>query len=275
MRILSWNINGLRAKLKDPDGAFLKFMRCDVNQRKYDILCFQEQKCNLDTLLSEDMNGNRTLKYFEQYKHIAHTKEIAKKGYAGVCILSKLPFEYVQVGLNHDVHDLNGRVITVKLANTDIVLISAYVPNSGEGLKNLSYRCAEWNVDFMNHIEAVERMFPTSTIVLCGDFNAAHHDTDVYDMKRFKNKMAGFHDDERNWISSLVKDHNYLDAFEQSIDLKTLNHYTFWSNLGGMRKKNKGWRIDYFFIKNGAYQSCTNLQYVCGSDHCPLELNLA
>ncbi len=272
MRILTWNINGLRAKLKDSNGAFMKFMNSEVNQQKYEILCFQEQKCNLDVLLCEDANGNKTLKGFEKFPYIIHTKEAAKKGYAGACILSKFPFESVQVGLGNVTHDLNGRVLTAKLKDHNLVIVNVYVPNSGEGLKNLSYRINEWNADFMRHIEEVETRYPDSTIILCGDFNAALEDSDVYDAKKFKNKVAGFHDEERRWLSSLVKDHEYVDTFKSSIDLTLSNHYTFWSNLGGMRKKNKGWRIDYFFIKNGVHQSCKTLQYVEGSDHCPLEL---
>ncbi len=272
MRILTWNINGLRAKMKDENGPFLTFMKNEINQEKYDVMCFQEQKCNIDALLREDANGNKTLQHFGQHKYIAHTTENAKKGYAGACIFSKHPFESVQVGLNYKIHDLNGRVVTVKMKDADIVIICVYVPNSGEGLKNLSYRINEWNTDFLRHIHEVEGKFPNSTIVLCGDFNAAHEDSDVYDTKRFKNKAAGFHDEERKWITSLIDDHKYIDAFKPSIDLCRSNHYTFWSNMGGMRKKNKGWRIDYFFVKNGTFKNCRNLQFVMGSDHCPLEL---
>lgn len=279
MHILTWNINGLRAKIADQNTPFMKFFSSKKDKylnpsQKYDVLCFQEQKCNIDSLFKKDEKAEcSVLKELCDYKYIAHTKEKAKKGYAGAAIFSKIPFDFVQIGLGIEEHDVNGRVVTVKLANSNTVIINVYVPNSGQNLKNLDYRIDKWNVDFMNHIIKIEDKFPDCTIVLCGDFNTAVKDTDVYDPKRFKNKMAGFHDDEREWISKLISS-GYSDTFDELIDTEQCNHYTFWSNLGGMRAKNKGWRIDYFFVKNGKWKSVKNLQHVLGSDHCPLSLEL-
>lgn len=278
MHILTWNINGLRAKIANNETPFMKFFSKKVKyvspSQKYDVLCFQEQKCNIDALFKRDKSSNcSVLKELCDYKYIAHTKEKAKKGYAGACIFSKIPFDYVKIGLGKEKHDENGRVVTVKLSNENIIIINVYVPNSGQNLKNLDYRINEWNVDFMNHIKNMEQSFPDCAIILCGDFNAAVNDTDVYDAKKFKNKMAGFHDDERQWITELINS-GYQDTFNELIHSKNGNHYTFWSNLGGMRKKNRGWRIDYFFVKNGSWKSIKNLQPIMGSDHCPLTLEI-
>lgn len=278
MHILTWNINGLRAKIANENTPFMKFFKKEetyVNpSQKYDVLCFQEQKCNIDTLFKKDKNSEcSVLKELCDYKYIAHTKEKAKKGYAGAAIFSKIPFDYVQIGLGIEELDENGRVVTVKLSNQDTVIVNVYVPNSGENLKNLDYRLDKWNVEFMKHIKKLEEQFSDCRIVLCGDFNAAVNDTDVYDSKRFKNKVAGFHDEERKWISKLIE-FGYEDTFSKSIDTERANHYTFWSNLGGMRAKNKGWRIDYFFVKNGSWKTVKNLQHVMGSDHCPMSLEI-
>ena len=272
LNILTWNINGLRAKLKKHHEGFLGFFN-DFNKSKYDILCFQEQKCDIETLLNESK-----LEVFKEYSHIAYTKENLIKGYAGASIFSKVPFDFVQVGLNIDIHDKNGRIITVKLKDIDIVLVNVYVPNSGEGLKNLNYRIHEWNKDFKSHLQNMEAKFPKCSIVLCGDLNAAHNYDDVYDENKFENKVAGFHDEERLFLTNLLND-DYIDVYKsENPELKNHEHYTFWSNMGGMRKKNKGWRIDYFFVKkksNIKYNNIKNLQYVLGSDHCPLSLELS
>jgi exodeoxyribonuclease-3 len=280
MNILTWNVNGLRAKLKKKDEGFMGFFNT-YNKSKYDILCFQEQKCDIGTLL----NADNALEELKEYKHIAYTKENAKLGYAGAAIFSKIPFEFVQVGLGIDIHDKSGRIVTVKLENRNIVLINVYVPNSGEELKNLDYRINKWNVDFKAHLLKISKQFPTCSIIICGDLNAAHKDDDVYDAKRFRNKVAGFHDLERAFITDLISNEGYVDVYDaeclitEKVDRH--EHYTFWSNMGGMRKKNKGWRIDYFLIKQHKikgkctdvqWKSIKNLQYVLGSDHCPLAL---
>lgn len=271
LNILTWNINGLRAKLNKKDEGFLGFFN-DFNKSKYDILCFQEQKCDVGTLLNDDGK----LEDFKEYSHIAFTKENGKRGYAGASILSKVPFDFIQVGLGIDIHDKNGRIVTVKLKGLDIVLINVYVPNSGEGLKNLDYRIQQWNVDFKTHLRKMEDTFPKCSIILCGDLNAAHHDDDVYDAKKFKNKVAGFHDEERSFLTNLIDNDDYIDVYKaENPEVDTHEHFTFWSNMGGMRKKNKGWRIDYFLVKNGKWNTVKNLQYVLGSDHCPLALEVS
>lgn len=273
LNIITWNINGLRAKLQKKGEGFMGFFN-DFNKAKFDILCFQEQKCDIGKLLTSD----NTLKELSEYSHIAYTTETEKKGYAGASIFSKIPFEFVQVGLGIDIHDKNGRIVTVKLEAHDIVLINVYVPNSGEGLKNLDYRIHQWDDDFKLHLQKMEDKFPQCAIVLCGDMNAAHNENDVYDSLRFKNKVAGFHDEERYFITELIKN-DYIDVYKAyNPTVENYEHFTFWSNMGGMRAKNKGWRIDYFFVKHGhccvKWDNIKNLQYVTGSDHCPLTLRL-
>ena len=134
------------------------FEKNDINfvnpSQKYDILCFQEQKCNIDTLFKQDENSHcSVLKELCDYKYIAHTKEKAKKGYAGAVIFSKIPFDYVQIGLGVEELDENGRIVTVKLANKNTLIVNVYVPNSGQNLKNLDYRIDKWNAEFMKHIK--------------------------------------------------------------------------------------------------------------------------
>lgn len=269
--ILSWNINGLRAKLKNNTG-FNDFLLNPLVKKKYDVLCFQEQKCNMSTLL----NADGLLPNFEEYKFLSYTEENEKKGYAGVSILSKKKFEVIKIGLGKDIHDKNGRLITVKFPEDKIILLAVYVPNSGENLKNLEYRKL-WNKDFYSHIISITEEFNDYKIILTGDLNAAVNDEDVYDPKRMKNKMAGFHDIEREFIKNLLKE-GFIDTYMDNVFKKkeeiTTQHYTFWSNLGKMRQKQKGWRIDYFLIKNCEYKKVEILQHVESSDHCPISLSL-
>lgn len=269
--ILSWNINGLRAKMKN-DSGFNDYLLNPLIKKKYDVLCFQEQKCNVELLLNDD----GLLPKFEEYKHIAYTSENDKKGYAGVMILSKSKFDILQIGLGKDIHDKNGRLITVKFEQEKIILFAVYVPNSGENLKNLEYR-KQWNIDFYEHINSISLKYSNYKIIITGDLNAAVNDIDVYDAKKMRNKMAGFHDIERDFIKKLL-DNDFIDVYMDSVTNKkeviTNQHYTFWSNLGKMRQKKKGWRIDYFLVKNCKYKKFENLQHVESSDHCPISLSV-
>jgi exodeoxyribonuclease-3 len=275
IHVLTWNVNGLRSCLRKKYEGFIQFFNTQ-NIQKYDVLCFQEQKCDLNTLLDD----NGILKELKEYPYIAHTSESLKKGYAGACTFSKIPFEFVKIGLGIEKHDMNGRIVTIKLKNIDMVVINVYVPNSGENLKNIEYR-QTWDKDFMNHIKNMEKKFKKSTIIICGDLNAAVNEDDVYNPKKFKNKAAGFTDIERNFIKELTNEHGYLDIFKSKYPkVKTNEHFTFWSNRGGNRARNLGWRIDYFFSKQSSenkikWQDIKVLQDVLGSDHCPVVCNFA
>ncbi len=250
MKLISWNVNGLRAVLKKGFTDFIK-------KENPDILCLQETKLSgepVDTGLSE-------------YKICWSYAQ--KKGYSGTAIFSKVEPKSVTYGLGMEKHDAEGRVITAEFA--DFFVVNVYVPNSKRELERLPYRHKEWDVDFLIHLKNLGKKKP---VVFCGDMNVAHTEIDLTYPKANVNNH-GFTPQEREGFDNIVNA-GFVDTFR--LFNKEGGHYTWWSPMGNCRAKDIGWRIDYFCVSSGLIKkvkSASILKNVMGSDHCPITLGLA
>ncbi len=249
MKIISWNVNGLRAVLKK---GFLEFFyKIDA-----DIFCIQETKMQKEQA-DFDFPG-----YYE-YWNCAE-----KKGYSGTLILTKKIPISVNYGIGIKEHDQEGRVITLEFK--DFYMVNCYTPNSKRELERLEYRQL-WEDDFKNYLIRLDKKKP---VILCGDLNVAHQEIDLKNPKANRHN-AGFTDEERNKMTQLLSN-NFIDTFRYLYPNKT-DCYTWWSYMGGARSKNIGWRIDYFItskrLKNKIADNKIHAD-VMGSDHCPIELDI-
>lgn len=256
-KLLSWNVNGLRAVLKK---GFLDFL----TDEDPDVLCLQETKISSDLV-----DGFQ----FENYPFV-YWNCAEKKGYSGTAILSKEEPLSVQYGLGIEKHDKEGRVITAEFA--DYFLVTVYTPNAQNHDENkrprrLDYRTTEWDVDFLAHVKALET---TKPVVFCGDLNVAHKEIDLANPKTNR-KNAGFTDEERARFDAIL-DAGFIDSFRHSYPDAT-ERYSWWSYRAAARQRNIGWRIDYFCVSNSLQNhisDATILDQVAGSDHCPVGLTL-
>tara|TARA_B110000444_G_C18656299_1_gene508552 strand:+ start:102 stop:863 length:762 start_codon:yes stop_codon:yes gene_type:complete len=250
MKIISWNVNGIRAVLKK---NFMEFM----NEYNPDIICLQETKA------SEEQVDLKLENYPYKYWNSA-----VKKGYSGTAIFSKYAPVSVENDLKIEKHDMEGRVITFELNN--YYLITVYTPNSKRDLSRLNYRNKEWDVDFLNYLKKLEEKKP---VVFCGDLNVAHNEIDLKNPKTNK-KNAGFTLEEREGFNNLM-DSGFVDTFRMFNSEE--GHYTWWSYMFNARARNIGWRIDYFcasnIIKNKIRKSII-LPEVLGSDHAPILIEI-
>ena len=250
MKIISWNVNGIRAVLKK---NFMEFM----NEYNPDIICLQETKA------SEEQVDLKLENYPYKYWNSA-----VKKGYSGTAIFSKYAPVSVENDLKIEKHDMEGRVITFELNN--YYLITVYTPNSKRDLSRLNYRNKEWDVDFLNYLKKLEEKKP---VLFCGDLNVAHNEIDLKNPKTNK-KNAGFTLEEREGFNNLV-DSGFVDTFRMFNSEE--GHYTWWSYMFNARARNIGWRIDYFcasnIIKNKITKSII-LPEVLGSDHAPILIEI-
>ena len=246
MKIISWNVNGIRAVLKK---NFMEFM----DEYNPDIICLQEIKA------SEEQVDLKLDNYPYKYWNSA-----VKKGYSGTAIFSKYPPITVENGLKIEKHDMEGRVITLELNN--YYLVTVYTPNSKRDLSRLSYRHNEWDIDFLIYVKKLEERKP---VIFCGDLNVAHKEIDLKNPKNNK-KNAGFTLEERQGFNNFI-DSGFIDTFR--IFNNEEGHYTWWSYMFNARARNIGWRIDYFcssnLIKNKIMKSII-LPEVLGSDHAPI-----
>ena len=249
MKLISWNVNGLRAVIKK---GFMDF----VEKNDPDILCLQEIKM-------QEGQAELDLPQYEEYLNYAE-----KKGYSGTAVFTKktpLAFFY---GINQARHDNEGRVITLEYE--EFYLVNVYTPNSQKDLARLDYRM-EWEDDFRSYLNELDAKKP---VVLCGDLNVAHKEIDLKNPKTNK-KNAGFTIEERNKMSELL-DSGFLDTFRYFYpDLE--DAYTWWSHFANSRERNIGWRIDYFIISERYKESLGAafiLSKVMGSDHCPVGIEL-
>jgi len=246
MKIISWNVNGIRAVLKK---NFMEFM----DEYNPDIICLQEIKA------SEEQVDLKLDNYPYKYWNSA-----VKKGYSGTAIFSKYPPITVENGLKIEKHDMEGRVITLELNN--YYLVTVYTPNSKRDLSRLSYRHNEWDIDFLIYLKKLEERKP---VIFCGDLNVAHKEIDLKNPKNNK-KNAGFTLEERQGFNNFI-DSGFIDTFR--IFNNEEGHYTWWSYMFNARARNIGWRIDYFcssnLIKNKIMKSII-LPEVLGSDHAPI-----
>ncbi len=249
MRLLSWNVNGLRAALKK---GFLGFLAA----QDADIVCVQETKCHPD-----DVDA-----LWPGYE--AHWNWAEKKGYSGVAIFSKKPPLSLTRGIGVAEHDREGRVLTAEFA--DFFLVNVYVPNSKRELERLPYR-QQWDRDFLAYLRGLETRKP---VIFCGDLNVAHAELDLARPKE-NTKTHGFTPEERAGFSAMLAA-GFLDTFREFE--KAGGHYSWWSQMNNARARNIGWRIDYFACSAALrprLQRAWILPEVIGSDHCPVGLELA
>ncbi len=248
MKIISWNVNGIRAALKK---GFLDFLE----QMDTDIICLQETKAHPDQVAIE-------LPQYHMYWNSAE-----KKGYSGVAIFSKsLPIS-VRCGINHATHDSEGRVLTLEFP--EYFLVNVYTPNAQRGLNRLPYRM-EWDEAFLVYLKTLETEKP---VIFCGDLNVAHKEIDLANPKTNR-RNAGFTDEERSSFDKFITA-GFIDTFREFE--KAGGHYTWWSYIGKSREKNVGWRIDYFLISKSLrpqLKAAFILPTVTGSDHCPVGIVL-
>ena len=251
MKLLSWNVNGIRAVLGKGFGEF-------VAAENPDILCLQETKAREEQVqLPLELGG-----------YHAYWNSADKPGYSGVAVLTKEKPLEVSRGLGIDEHDREGRVLTLEYA--EFILVNVYTPNSQDGLRRLPYRLT-WDVAFRNHLAALALRKP---VIFCGDLNVAHQEIDIARPK--ENRLsAGFSDEERASFTELLGA-GFTDTFRHLHPDKT-EAYSWWSYRGGARGRNVGWRIDYVAVSTpfvGRVESVEILPHVMGSDHCPVGIVL-
>lgn len=249
MKLISWNVNGLRAVVGK--GFIDIFQTLDA-----DVFCLQETKLQ-EGQIKLDLPG------YEQYWNYAE-----KKGYSGTAVFTRIKPVSVTYGLGIEAHDHEGRVITVEYKS--FYLVNVYTPNSKEGLARLPYRM-EWEDDFRTYLKGLEKHKP---VVVCGDLNVAHEEIDLKNPKTNR-KNAGFSDEERAKMTALL-DAGFIDTFRYFYPDKT-GEYSWWSYRFNARKNNAGWRIDYFNVSESLKDQLKDAsihQEIFGSDHCPVELVL-
>ena len=249
MKLISWNVNGLRAIYKkDFEKIFKEF--------DADIFCLQETKMQ-EGQLEVNFEG------YEMYFNYAE-----RKGYSGTAIFTKIKPKNVTYGIRIEKHDNEGRAITLEF--DEFFLVNCYTPNSGRELARLDYRM-EWEDAFRNYLKELDKVKP---VILCGDLNVAHKEIDLKNPKTNR-KSAGFTDEERNKMTVLLEN-GFTDTFRYLYPDKE-NAYTWWSYMGHAREKNVGWRIDYFIVSNRFADKVKDsyiFSEIIGSDHCPVGIEI-
>ncbi len=253
MKIISWNVNGIRAIAK-------KNFFSDLQLLDPDILCLQETKANPQQVAE-------TLDSLKGYKVFANSAE--KAGYSGTAIISKTDPVSVSKGIDILEHDGEGRVICFE--TKEFFLVNVYVPNSGSELKRLGYR-QEWDLAFFNYLKNLEK---TKPVIVCGDLNVAHKAVDLANPKANYNKYAGYMQEEIDGMDRFVNG-GLADTFRTLYpDVK--QRYSWWSYRAGARSKNIGWRIDYFLVSEFFMPKVKEAfirEDIEGSDHCPVGIVL-
>ena len=249
MKLISWNVNGLRAVLKK---TLLQYL----DEESPDILCLQETKCT-----AADVSPV----WPSQYETFWNSAE--KKGYSGTAILSRHHPLRVTSGIGIAQHDQEGRVLTAEFDG--FFLVNVYTPNSQRELARLPYRM-EWDRDFRAYLRSLEASKP---VVFCGDLNVAHTEIDLANPKA-NVRNHGFTAEERSGMDALITD-GFVDTFREFE--KGPGHYSWWSPMGGARGRNVGWRLDYFLMSGRMRpRLCSAFirSKVLGSDHCPVGIEL-
>lgn len=253
MRLISWNVNGIRAVMKKDFMASLKQMNPDV-------LCLQETK-------AQDDQTFEALSEVEGY-HI-YTNSAVKKGYSGTAILTRNEPLGIQFDMDIAEHDTEGRVIAAEYA--DYYLITVYTPNSGSELKRLPYR-QTWDAAFIAYLQELEKHKP---LIVCGDLNVAHKPIDLARPKENYNKAAGYMQEEIDGMDNYISA-GFIDTFRHARGDEA--KYSWWSYRAGARARNVGWRIDYFLTSpalKARIKDADILNDIMGSDHCPVTLDLS
>ena len=249
MKLVSWNVNGIRACLNKGFDDFFK----EVNA---DIFCIQETKCQ---------EGQVDLEY-DGYESFWNSAE--KKGYSGTAVFTKTKPLYVKYGIGIEEHDKEGRVITIEFDK--FFLVNIYTPNSKRELERLDYRQV-WEDEIRKYLLNLNK---TKPVIMCGDLNVAHKEIDLKNPKT-NTHNAGFTIEERNKMTELL-DAGFVDTFRYLYPDKT-DCYSWWSYMRKAREKNVGWRIDYFIVSEDIkdkIKEASIYSEVMGSDHCPVGLEI-
>ena len=249
MKIVSWNVNGIRAIVKKDFIELFKKMDADV-------LCLQETK-------AQDDQVAEALSWIEGYR--IYSNSAIKKGYSGTAIITKKEPINVTCGIGIEKHDTEGRVLTAEFEK--FFVVTAYIPNSGSALARLSYR-QNWDADFLSYLKKLEE---TKPVIVNGDFNVAHKDIDLARPKPNYNKSAGYMQEEIDGMDNFTNA-GLLDTF-RLLHPEADENYSWWSYRGGARERNVGWRIDYTLISQSIKKDIKDafiLQDYMGSDHCPV-----
>jgi len=249
MKLISWNVNGIRACVQK---GFLDFFK-EVDA---DIFCIQESKMQEGQLELE-------LEGYHQYWNYAE-----KKGYSGTAIFTKQEPISVQYGIGVDEHDHEGRVITLEFP--EFYMVTVYTPNSQDELKRLDYRM-QWETNFLAYLKKLEEK---KGVIFCGDLNVAHKEIDLKNPKTNR-RSAGFTDEERGKFTEVL-DAGFIDTFRHFYP-ELEGAYSWWSYRMNARARNAGWRIDYFCVSEclkDRLEDAKILSDVMGSDHCPVQLDL-
>lgn len=254
MKIIAWNVNGIRSLIKSNHIQ-------QILDEKPDVLCIGETK--IDSKAVKNIENNEVLSYFK-YRYWSHCS--SKKGYSGTAIFSIEKPKNVLYGLYNNSIDIEGRVITLEFEN--FFLVHVYTPNSGVELKRLEWRTTVWDREFEKHIIYLQNSKP---VITCGDFNVAHNDIDLAKPKT-NTKTAGFTIEERKSFSDLLSNTNLIDIYRKQYPNKI--EYTYWSYMRKSREKNIGWRIDYFLIDEKLCNDDINSSILSftGSDHTAIKL---
>ncbi len=248
LKIISWNVNGIRAVIKKGFPDFIK-------NESPDVLCLQETKARPEQV---DMD-------LPQYPY-QFWNSAEKKGYSGTAVFSKIKPLNVTYGINSEEHDSEGRVITLEFE--EFFLVNVYVPNAKRDLSRLGYRYENWDPDFLKYLKELEKRKP---VIFCGDMNVAHKEIDLANPKSNR-KNAGFTREEREGFDNIVQS-GFIDTFREFVT--DSGHYTWWSYMNKARDRNIGWRIDYFCVSSELREKLIDsiiLPEVMGSDHAPIVL---
>ena len=249
MKLISWNVNGIRACITKGFEDFFK----EINA---DIFCLQETKCQPEQVNLE----------FEGYTSYWNSAE--KKGYSGTAIFTKNKPINVTYGIGIEEHDKEGRVITLEFEK--FFMVNIYTPNSKRELERLDYRQV-WEDEIRKYLLSLSKLKP---VIMCGDLNVAHNEIDLKNPKSNRGN-AGFTDEERKKMTQLLES-GFTDSFRYLYPDKE-NCYSWWSYMGHAREKNIGWRIDYFIVSNDISKKIKDSKIhsdIMGSDHCPVELDI-
>ncbi|MBI2517546.1 MAG: exodeoxyribonuclease III [Opitutae bacterium] len=252
MKLLSWNVNGVRSALKK---GLLDWMQAS----QADVICLQETKAHPGDVQHIEWPKGYT----------AHWHSAAKKGYSGTVVFTRgeAPLKLTD-GIGVAEHDQEGRVITAEFA--DFFLLNVYQPNSQRGLTRLDYRTQAWDPAFLKYLKKLEKKKP---VVFCGDLNVAHTELDLTNPKTNR-RNAGFTDEERTNFTTLLGT-GFVDTFREFE--KGPGHYSWWSQMMNCRARNIGWRVDYFVASQALGPQLKRAwiePHVLGSDHCPVGLEL-
>lgn len=253
MKLVSWNVNGLRAVITKGFEDFFKTINAD-------IFCIQETK------MQQEQLDEKIMKIFQGYNTYFNSAE--KKGYSGTAIITRNKPLNVTYGIGIEEHDKEGRVITLEFDK--FYMVDCYTPNSKRELERLGYRMI-WEDAFRNYLMELNKIKP---VIMCGDLNVAHKEIDLKNPKT-NHRNAGFTDEERNKMTELLEA-GFTDSFRYMYPDKE-DAYTWWSYMFKAREKNVGWRIDYFVVSNDIKEKIQDsyiYSEIYGSDHCPIGLEI-